>query len=687
MKNKLLLLLFLIVGYAGFSQPGTPGSVILQTISQPNVFGDVKGGLIVRGALVLPANDTLSLPNFWKNSPVLASKNGELFLWSIQEQKYKPAGGGFRPEDTAAVNGVPRIASGYYTKQLLDFNRRQIDSFFVTAPKHYIVNGDTIGYVFETALQDFIFLNGDTSGVEYLTKEQADGYYKPVGYVPTFAELLSKPTTIAGYGITDAFTQTAADARYRPITYVPTWSEILSKPTTDGISEGTTNLYFTNSRSRGALNAVGPISYNSTSGQFSLDTSKTATAAATYGTLMQQVNILNAAKLNTNPAISGATKTKITYDSKGLVTSGADATTSDIAEGSNLYFTNTRAQGAISFNLTNTGTSGPASLNYSGGIVNLNIPNYAGSSLPAVYGSDPTGTTAYIGPSGDDTIAIFRANGVDRSILFSNAIQRWWMSSGGSEIGRLEYATPSNLPGLVIYNPSGTGRTQMRQLGTTGGWALGSTSGSGIPTNHFTLANTGQATFTNDVTAASFTATPVASIGTLANGQIKVGTDNFGYIGLNNENNKIVTANGSGRVLLGGGTDNGTHALQVNGAIQATGIKLTGLQTARAVITDNSGNLASGGYFGYAQQVLNANGAVSLVSGAYEQIVLIGGTTTSISLPAPVDQMKLWLSNQTGNSVTITGSIPNAGTGTYTTIAPGATPVAVKDGSAWRVIK
>lgn len=36
-----------------------------------------------------------------------------------------------------------------------------------------------------------------------------------------------------------------------------------------------------------------------------------------------------------NGAITGATKTKITYDAKGLVTSGADATTADIADSSN----------------------------------------------------------------------------------------------------------------------------------------------------------------------------------------------------------------------------------------------------------------------------------------------------------------------------------------------------------------
>jgi hypothetical protein len=40
-------------------------------------------------------------------------------------------------------------------------------------------------------------------------------------------------------------------------------------------------------------------------------------------------------KVDENAAITGATKTKITYDAKGLVTAGADATTADIADSSN----------------------------------------------------------------------------------------------------------------------------------------------------------------------------------------------------------------------------------------------------------------------------------------------------------------------------------------------------------------
>jgi len=66
-----------------------------------------------------------------------------------------------------------------------------------------------------------------------------------------------------------------------------------------------------------------------------------ATAASTWGaiggTLSAQTDLQNAlnAKVTGNTAITGATKTKVTYDSKGLVTAGADATTADIADSTN----------------------------------------------------------------------------------------------------------------------------------------------------------------------------------------------------------------------------------------------------------------------------------------------------------------------------------------------------------------
>jgi hypothetical protein len=64
-----------------------------------------------------------------------------------------------------------------------------------------------------------------------------------------------------------------------------------------------------------------------------------------------------------NSAITGATKTKITYDAKGLVTAGADATTADIADSTNKRYV-TDAQLTVIGNTsgTNTGDETQASI-------------------------------------------------------------------------------------------------------------------------------------------------------------------------------------------------------------------------------------------------------------------------------------------------------------------------------------
>jgi len=56
-----------------------------------------------------------------------------------------------------------------------------------------------------------------------------------------------------------------------------------------------------------------------------------------------------------NTTITGATKTKVTYDSKGLITSGADATTADIAASTNKNYV-TDAQAVVIGNTSGTNT-------------------------------------------------------------------------------------------------------------------------------------------------------------------------------------------------------------------------------------------------------------------------------------------------------------------------------------------
>jgi hypothetical protein len=69
-----------------------------------------------------------------------------------------------------------------------------------------------------------------------------------------------------------------------------------------------------------------------------------------------------------NAAITGATKTKITYDAKGLVTEGADATTADIADSTNKRYV-TDAEKTVIGNTSNT-NSGNETATTIGALVN-----------------------------------------------------------------------------------------------------------------------------------------------------------------------------------------------------------------------------------------------------------------------------------------------------------------------------
>jgi hypothetical protein len=75
------------------------------------------------------------------------------------------------------------------------------------------------------------------------------------------------------------------------------------------------------------------------------------------GTLSNQTDLQTALdlKVDENAAITGATKTKITYDAKGLVTAGADATTADIADSTNKRYV-TDAQSTVIGNTSGTNT-------------------------------------------------------------------------------------------------------------------------------------------------------------------------------------------------------------------------------------------------------------------------------------------------------------------------------------------
>ena len=79
------------------------------------------------------------------------------------------------------------------------------------------------------------------------------------------------------------------------------------------------------------------------------------------------INVADGANVGVvpNSSITGATKTKITYDTKGLVTSGADATTADIADSTNKrYVTDANLTTIGNQSGTNTGDSASIPVGY-----------------------------------------------------------------------------------------------------------------------------------------------------------------------------------------------------------------------------------------------------------------------------------------------------------------------------------
>jgi phage-related tail fiber protein len=142
------------------------------------------------------------------------------------------------------------------------------------------------------------------------TKAQVDmAVSNASGGVITFASIAAKPTTISGYGILDAYTKTQVDTAITNATPTLTFASLSGKPTTlsgYGITDGvlSTDVRLTDAR---APLAHTHVIADVTNLQSSLDD-----------------------KLTKNSDIVPGTSFKISYDSKGLITGSAGLSAIDI---------------------------------------------------------------------------------------------------------------------------------------------------------------------------------------------------------------------------------------------------------------------------------------------------------------------------------------------------------------------
>jgi hypothetical protein len=121
---------------------------------------------------------------------------------------------------------------------------------------------------------------------------------------------------------------------------------------TDNVTEGSTNIFFTNARARGAFSASGDLGYNASTGEFSF-TERTDAEVNGLADARIALNIganLDLSSKDTGDLTEGTNLyyTNARADARIALQVGANLDlsskdTGDLAEGSNLYYTNARA--------------------------------------------------------------------------------------------------------------------------------------------------------------------------------------------------------------------------------------------------------------------------------------------------------------------------------------------------------
>ncbi|MFZ4413994.1 MAG: beta strand repeat-containing protein, partial [Bacteroidales bacterium] len=156
-----------------------------------------------------------------------------------------------------------------------------------------------------------------------------------------------------------------------------------------------------------------------------------------------------------NTAITGATKTKITYDAKGLVTAGADATTADIAASTNKNYV-TDAQATVIGNTSGTNSGNQTLANTSDATSHTVTLSSTGGSVQLVEGSGITLTTT--GTTADGIITIASTGGGGGSGTVTNVSALTLGTTGTDLSSTVANSTTTPVITLNVPTASATNR-------------------------------------------------------------------------------------------------------------------------------------------------------------------------------------------------------------------------------------
>jgi hypothetical protein len=177
-------------------------------------------------------------------------------------------------------------------------------------------------------------LTGNFTGTTSVVPEGSNLYYTQGRFDSAFA---AKSTTNLAEGTNLYYTAARDNANF---------ATNLAASDTDDLAEGATNLYFTNARARTALSVTAGtgLSYNNTTGVFNLAAIPNASLTNSSITINGQAVSLGGSVTLTTTNIAEGTNLYWT-ESRGnsnFATNLAASTTTNLAEGTNLYYTQAR---------------------------------------------------------------------------------------------------------------------------------------------------------------------------------------------------------------------------------------------------------------------------------------------------------------------------------------------------------
>ena len=183
-------------------------------------------------------------------------------------------------------------------------------------------------------------LTGNFTGTTSVVPEGSNLYYTQGRFDSAFA---AKSTTNLAEGTNLYFTEARGNANF---------ATNLAASDTNDLAEGSTNLYFTNARARTALSVTAGtgLSYNNTTGVFNLAAIPNASLTNSSITINGQAVSLGGSVTLTTTNIAEGTNLYWTEarGNSNFATNLAASTTTNLAEGTNLYYTQARFDTAFS---------------------------------------------------------------------------------------------------------------------------------------------------------------------------------------------------------------------------------------------------------------------------------------------------------------------------------------------------